>query len=280
MSVKSALALDVTRFRITNSLISMDDGWLLKNGQFHFLLDDTAGPHLVHMEQSEILPILNQPVIDEESWNLDQAAGLLPSYVIRSRDSFPVPSLMTSYVIVGIKGKTDPNPPVTITSAPQSTNGVVGGATVFSCSAEPSGYVSYQWRFKNKDIPGQASGTLILSNIGKTNAGLYTCAVSTGSKPVITKPALLRVLTPVSIKTQPKSQTIKAGASVVFRVTAQGTGPFTYQWFFNGYAITGATKSFLSLSKITGAQAGDYQVFAQNSVSITQSDIATLTVSP
>jgi len=140
--------------------------------------------------------------------------------------------------------------------------------------------VSYQWRFKNKDIPGQASGTLILSDIGKTNAGLYTCAVSTGSKPVITKPALLRVLTPVSVKTQPKSQTIKAGASVVFRVTAQGTGPFTYQWFFNGYAITGATKSFLSVPHVTDAQAGDYLVVIHNGVSTTHSDDAVLTVTP
>jgi len=267
-------------FLINDGIIEIDTDFLLLTGRLLPISIDTITPQYYGVSVAEILPIIGKPVIDLPTYNLWKSNGLLGPMYIRSRASFYVPSLQITYVIVGIKGKTDPNPPVTITSAPQSTNGVVGGATVFSCSAEPSTYVSYQWRFKNKDIPGQASGTLILENLAKTNAGLYTCAVSTGSKPVITKPALLRVLTPVSVKTQPKSQTTKAGASVVFRVTAQGTGPFTYQWFFNGYAITGETKSFLSLSKVTDAQAGDYLVSVLNSVSITQSVAATLTVTP
>ncbi len=37
-----------------------------------------------------------------------------------------------------------------------------------------------------------------------------------------------------TITTQPASQTVLAGANVTFSVAVAGTGPFTYQWQFNG----------------------------------------------
>src|SRR6267142_500926 len=129
------VVLETPRFLITNGIIEMDDGYLLKNGQYVLIVADIYGPQNVGMQQSEILPILDQPVMGEEDWNRGQRLGLLPSSLIRSRDSFYVPSLMTSFVIIGIKGKNDPNPLVTITSQPQSTNGLIGYRAVFSCAA-------------------------------------------------------------------------------------------------------------------------------------------------
>jgi len=40
--------------------------------------------------------------------------------------------------------------------------------------------------------------------------------------------------TPPTITTQPASQTNLVGANVTFGVAVSGTGPFTYQWQFNG----------------------------------------------
>ena len=37
-----------------------------------------------------------------------------------------------------------------------------------------------------------------------------------------------------TITTQPANQTNLAGANVTFSVAVSGTGPFTYQWQFNG----------------------------------------------
>src|SRR5205085_9259809 len=45
----------------------------------------------------------------------------------------------------------------------------------------------------------------------------------------------------VSITTQPQSQTAFVGSTVFFNVVAGGTPPFSYQWFFNSNAISGAT---------------------------------------
>ena len=47
------------------------------------------------------------------------------------------------------------------------------------------------------------------------------------------------------VTTQPSSQTITAGQTATFAVTATGTAPLSYQWSQNGTAISGATSSSL-----------------------------------
>jgi hypothetical protein len=49
--------------------------------------------------------------------------------------------------------------------------------------------------------------------------------------------------TPPSITTQPTAQSVTAGQTATFSVTASGTEPLTYQWFRGGSAISGATAS-------------------------------------
>ena len=46
-----------------------------------------------------------------------------------------------------------------------------------------------------------------------------------------------------AIQNQPQSQTVTAGNGVQFTVTATGRPAPTYQWYFNGSAINGATGS-------------------------------------
>ena len=49
--------------------------------------------------------------------------------------------------------------------------------------------------------------------------------------------------TPVSITTHPQSQSVTAGNTATFSVTAAGTAPFLYFWYKNGTFIPGATNS-------------------------------------
>ena len=44
----------------------------------------------------------------------------------------------------------------------------------------------------------------------------------------------LAAQTPPVITTQSASQTVPSGGNALFSVTVSGTGPFTYQWRFNG----------------------------------------------
>ncbi len=69
---------------------------------------------------------------------------------------------------------------------------------------------------------------------------------------------------PVAISTQPQPQTVTAGQSVTFSVTATGTAPFSYQWFQNGTPIPGATSSSYLISNVQPANAGTYTVTVSN----------------
>jgi hypothetical protein len=81
-----------------------------------------------------------------------------------------------------------------------------------------------------------------------------------------------------AITTQPQNQTVTAGANVTFSVTASGKPAPTYQWLFDGTAISGATSSTLALNNVQPASAGYYSVLVTNSTRSLTSDQAILTV--
>lgn len=81
-----------------------------------------------------------------------------------------------------------------------------------------------------------------------------------------------------SFTSNPSSQTVTAGSSVTFSATAGGSPTPTYQWNFNGAAISGATSSSYTISSAASANAGSYTVTATNSAGSATSSAATLTV--
>src|SRR4051812_27967658 len=74
------------------------------------------------------------------------------------------------------------------------------------------------------------------------------------------------------------SISVAVGQAAKLTVTASGTAPFTYQWYKNGSAISGATSSAYSLSSVATADAGTYQAKVANSAGSTMSDQAILVV--
>jgi len=91
--------------------------------------------------------------------------------------------------------------------------------------------------------------------------------------------ARIGVLGP-GISTGPVSRTVVAGSNAVLSVTATGTGPFAYQWLFNGSAINGATNSTLTLNNFLPNHAGLYSVIVRNTAGSVTSAPATLTLIP
>jgi hypothetical protein len=81
-----------------------------------------------------------------------------------------------------------------------------------------------------------------------------------------------------TISLQPANQTVTAGGSATFSITAAGTPTPTYQWNFNGSAIAGATSSSFSITSAQSSNAGSYTVVVSNSAGSVTSSIATLTV--
>jgi Immunoglobulin I-set domain len=82
-----------------------------------------------------------------------------------------------------------------------------------------------------------------------------------------------------SITSQPMAQTVSAGQSATFDVTATGTSPLSYQWQMNGSAISRATSSTYTTPVTTTANGGEqFRVTVTNAVGTVISNIASLTV--
>jgi hypothetical protein len=98
-----------------------------------------------------------------------------------------------------------------------------------------------------------------------------------GSSPITSGTYTIKTAPPI-ITHGPQSQTVNEGANVSFTVCVTSALPVTYQWYFNGKAIPGATCSNLTLHDVTTANAGAYTVVVTNSSGSTTSAVAQLTV--
>jgi hypothetical protein len=78
------------------------------------------------------------------------------------------------------------------------------------------------------------------------------------------------------IATQPLSQAVIAGQTASFTVVALGTS--TYQWYFNGNPIPGATTATLTITGAQPANAGTYSVTVTNASGSMPSNAVILTV--
>jgi uncharacterized delta-60 repeat protein len=83
-----------------------------------------------------------------------------------------------------------------------------------------------------------------------------------------------------AIVTQPVDQARFTGQSARFRVVAEGTPPLTYQWFFNGAPLAGATNAELVLTNVQPEQAGNCWVVVTNAQGAVVSDNPSLSVLP
>lgn len=115
-------------------------------------------------------------------------------------------------------------------------------------------------------LPGQASYTASTRNGVTTGAwgawsGSFSFAGGTGASGTATAAPSLAV----SASTVNVARTISFGSSLVLTVPISGVGPFTYQWFLNGIALSGATSASYSLASVTAANVGTYSVRVTNS---------------
>jgi hypothetical protein len=254
-----------------------DTGYLLKSGRFQVILSDVEYYSFYGLSPDDFAPVSGKALMDETLYNSYHNLGLIPNWV---SSSFDITIGFESFVVVAVKGNGDPNPTVTITTQPESDWTFLGSPAFFYIDAEPWGYLTYQWYLNNKPIPGATSDSLWINNIAKNQAGVYKCAASSGGPAVMSQGALLTVVTPISIKKQPTSLTVKTGKKATFKVLVAGTPPFHYQWYIGTNTISGATNVSFTISKVQASNAGYYWVAADNIHTYAASSIAQLTVMP
>jgi hypothetical protein len=172
------------------------------------------------------------------------------------------------------------NVPPAITTQPQpGTQSVtVGQSASFTVSATGTAPLSYQWRFNGTNLVGATTPGYTRTNAHPADAGSYSVVVTNVAGSVTSSNAILIVNVPPEITTQPASLSVTVGANAAFSVTATGTAPLAYQWYFGGLPIAGATDSAFTVTNAQPAAAGDYAVEVINVAGQVTSSNAVLTV--
>ena len=171
--------------------------------------------------------------------------------------------------------------PTSITTQPASQTVVSGGTATFSVTAGGTSPLGYQWYFNDNAISEATAVNYSIISVMASNAGNYTVVITNSCGNVTSSVAALTVVSPPSVTTQPASQTVVNGGNATFSVSAEGTPPLSYQWYFNGNAISGATDANYSISGVTVSNEGNYTVVITNSCgSVTSSNITVATSTP
>ena len=171
-----------------------------------------------------------------------------------------------------------PSPPG-ITTQPTSRTSTNGGSATFTVVASGSATLRYQWWTNGVELTGATNSTLTLSSITTNHVGNYAVVITNSVGSITSSTAVLTVLVPPSITTQPSNQSVTEGASPSFTVVAAGTATLGYQWRKSGVNVGGATSATLSFPSVTIGQAGSYTVVVTNSAGSITSSAVTLTVS-
>jgi len=183
---------------------------------------------------------------------------------------------------------------------PQSQSAAPGSSVTFSAIANGMPTPTYQWYFNDQAIAGATSASYAIASVQASNAGSYVAVAANAVGSTSSLPAMLTVNAPSggpAIVSQPGSQTVAIGSTVVFSVTSSVTGKVSsasaatgdgdgaaggtnvsYQWYLNGNVIAGTNRSTL-LVHATAAAAGAYTCLVSSASGAVLSNAGVLTVS-
>lgn len=169
-----------------------------------------------------------------------------------------------------------------ITTQPTNLTVIAGQTASFIAAADGSQPIDYQWYLNTTTaVPNGASPTLSLNSVQAADAGNYFLRAANSAGAATSQVATLTVLLPPSISTQPTSQGVIVSNNAAFSVTATGTAPFRYQWYFNtNSALANATNTSLTITNAQFTNAGFYSVRITNNYGAVTSLFAQLTVNP
>jgi hypothetical protein len=172
-----------------------------------------------------------------------------------------------------------------ITSEPSDASITAGQAATFSVVASGTAPLSYQWQKNGTAITGATAASYATPAATSADSGAsFAVVVSNSAGSATSRSAKLTVTAPggpvaPSITVQPADQSIRAGQTATYSVTATGTAPLSYQWRKNGTTIAGATSASYTTPAATTADNGaTFAVVVSNSAGSATSRSARLTV--
>jgi hypothetical protein len=174
----------------------------------------------------------------------------------------------------------------TVTSQPVSVTTNPGANITFTVGMAGSGPFTYQWQFKSisdtnfNDYGSPTSNNFLqLNNVTTNDAGDYRVVIANQVGSVTSQVATLTLDGRVLITAQPQGQTVAQGSNVTLSVSAVGSPPLRYQWFFNDtLVLPDATNETFSIASVQTSDAGSYSVVVSNDMNAVTSSAAGLTV--
>lgn len=172
-----------------------------------------------------------------------------------------------------------------IIAQPQSASVFSGGSATLSVTVNGTTPFSFQWfRGNSGDTSSPVAGgnQQTLFTPALTQPASFWVRVSNNCGTVDSAAANVTIATcdPISITLQPQSQQVTSGGSVVLQVGANGSTPFTFQWFRGGANDTSRPVGSNNFTLNTGAltQTTSFWVRISNCAGSVDSSVATITV--
>ena len=180
--------------------------------------------------------------------------------------------------------------PPAITNQPVAQTVINGSNAAFSVAATGTAPLAYRWQFRGTNLTdggvysGSGTTNLVVTGASTNNAGAYAVVITNAYGRVTSSVAALTIVFPPAIASQPVAQTVINGSNAVFKVATTGTGPFSYQWQFNGVNLadageySGSATTNLVVSGATTNDAGYYGVIVTSPWGSVTSSVVALTI--
>ena len=184
----------------------------------------------------------------------------------------------------GCGGSTSSIPAPAITVQPADQTALDGATATFSVTASGD-QLSYQWSRNGAQVGGATAATFntpLLTYASDANAR-FKVTVTNPSGTATSNEAKLTVTPKATVLSGLSGQAVLDGSAATFAVTANGTGPFTYQWKRGGVDLAGATSATFVTAPVAYAldHASTYTVAVTNGAGqTTLSASVSLSVTP
>jgi hypothetical protein len=152
----------------------------------------------------------------------------------------------------------------------------------FEVSLTGNAPVTFQWKKDGVAIPGATWSSYGLpSGAVEADEGEYSVVITQADGTTTSETATLTVLPPVApeIQVQPADQSLEPGETIQLWVNATGHPAPSYQWFYNGEPILGATSQNYYKQRAASSLTGEYTVQVTNSAGSVMSEVADVNVS-
>jgi len=171
--------------------------------------------------------------------------------------------------------------PVRILQHPEGATVGVGAELTLAVSVDGSAPFEYAWFKNGRRLPGEASHTLVLDDLGIEDGGDYHVRVSNNSGAVESEIAEILVIEasiqPVFLK-HPSSAILQLGDDFSLTIEVGGAEPLAIEWLKDGIILSGENGTVLELESLTFEDAGVYQARIRNDFGTVSSRNARLRV--